>query len=218
MKNKQILAIFDFCDTLIGMQTANRFISLCYKENKNLTTIFNEVCRLFFRKVGLLYGIRHKKWQLKQIKGLSTKKVEAIAKQYVKNELLPKQNMTVVERMLWHKRQGHKIAIVSGGFSQYIKEYAKNYSIDFVIATELELRDGIFTGNILGNDCMGKNKITKIKQHLKLDDFDLDHSYAYSDHISDIPLLNLTGHGVVVNFGQDISWAIKAGYEIINAK
>ena len=193
MKNKQILAIFDFCDTLIGMQTANRFISLCYKENKNLTTIFNEVC-------------------------LSAKKVEAIAKQYVKNELLPKQNMTVVERMLWHKRQGHKIAIVSGGFSQYIKEYAKNYSIDFVIATELELRDGIFTGNILGNDCMGKNKITKIKQHLKLDDFDLDHSYAYSDHISDIPLLNFTGHGVVVNFGQDISWAIKAGYEIINAK
>ena len=65
---------------------------------------------------------------------------------------------------------------------------------------------------------MGKNKIIKIKQHLKLDDFDLDHSYAYSDHISDIPLLNLTGHGVVVNFGQDISWALKAGYEIINAK
>ena len=218
MKKGNIIAIFDFCDTLIGMQTANRFITLCYKENKNFITICNEFFRRILRKMGLLYGNKHKKWQLKQIKGLSIESVKGLAIKYVNEELLPIQNKAVVERMLWHKKQGHKIAILSGGFSEYIKEYAKIYGIDFVIATDLETKNGVFTGRILGLDCMGENKIKKIRQDLNLDNFDLSNSYAYSDHFSDMPLLNLVGHGIVVNFGQDIGWALESGYGIIDVK
>lgn len=216
MKNSKILAIFDFCNTLIGMQTANRFISLVYQSNKNLYTVTNEFIRLIGRKSHLLYGSRHKKWQLKQIKNISQEKLSTIAQEYVKNELLPKENKTIVEKMLWHKEQGHTIVIASGGFSEYIKEYAKIYDIKYVIATDLEIVNNKATGRIDGIDCMGINKIKKIKSIIDLDKYDLSKSFAYSDHISDIPLLSFVGNGIVVNFGQDIEWAKLMNYKVIS--
>ncbi len=218
MKNKKILAIFDFCDTLIGMQTANRFVTLGYQSNKKFDTITNEFIRLIGRKSRLLFGNRHKKWQLKQLKNLTREKLATIAQEYVQNELFPKENKKIVEKMLWHKEQGHTIAIVSGGFSEYIKEYAKIYDINYVIATDLEFIDGKATGKIDGIDCMGINKIEKLKSIVDLDKYDLENSFAYSDHISDIPLLSFVGNGIVVDFGQDIKWAKLMNYEVVNVK
>jgi len=216
MQNKKILALFDFCDTLIGMQTANRFVTLAYQKNKRIDTIANEFIRIIGRKSRLLFGNRHKRWQLKQINGLSISKMEEIVKEYVDNELIPKENKLIVDKLLWHKEQNHTIAIVSGGFSEYIKYYAKKYGINYVIATDLEVKYGVYTGRIEGIDCMGINKIEKLRQVINIEDYDLKNSYAYSDHISDIPLLSLVGNPYVVNFGQDIKWAKLMGYRIIN--
>ncbi len=218
MQNKKTLALFDFCDTLIGMQTANRFVTLAYQKNKRFSAVANEFVRVLGRKSGLLFGYRHKKWQLKQIKGLSLEDMEEIVKEYVENFLIPKENKAVVEKMLWHKAQGDTVVIVSGGFSVYIKHYAKKYDIDFVVATDLEVCDGVYTGKIAGLDCMGINKIKKLRDTIDLDQFDMDNSYAYSDHQSDIPLLCLVGRPYVVDFGQDIEWAKLMGYEILNVK
>jgi HAD superfamily hydrolase (TIGR01490 family) len=218
MQNKQILAIFDFCDTLIGMQTANKFVSLGYKNNKRLDTIANEFGRVLLRKLRLLSGHRHKKWQLKQLKGLSVETMQNIVKNYVEKELIPKENKLVIERLKWHKEQGHTIAIISGGFSEYIRYYAKVYDIKYVIATDLEVVDNMFTGKIDGIDCMGINKIKKLKNTIKIDNYDLENSYAYSDHISDIPLLSFVGKGVGIDFGQDIEWIKLMNYEVLSVK
>jgi len=218
MQNKKILAIFDFCDTLIGMQTANRFVTLGYENNKRFDTVVNEFGRVILRKLGLLFGQRHKKWQLKQLKGLNIETMNKIVKDYVENELLPKENKVIVERLKWHKNQGHTIVIVSGGFSEYIKYYAKKYDIEYVVATDLEVVDGVYTGKINGIDCMGINKIKKLRSSLNIEEYCLKDSYAYSDHISDIPLLSFVGNGVVIDFGQDIEWANLMNYEVINVK
>lgn len=107
---------------------------------------------------------------------------------------------------------------MSGGFSEYIKEYAKIYDIDYVIATDLEFIDGKATGKIDGIDCMGINKIEKIRSIIDLDKYDLLNSFAYSDHISDIPLLSFVGNGIVVDFGEDTKWAKLMNYEVVNVK
>lgn len=215
MNDKKILAIFDFCDTLIGMQTANRFVTLGLQNNIGFDSLSNEFVRLIGRKIRLLSGSRHKRWQLKQLKGLSKSKINNIAKEYLKKELLPNENKSIVEKMLWHKGQGHVVVIVSGGFSEYIKEYAKVYDIEYVVATDLEFIDDKATGKIDGLDCMGINKIEKLRNTINIDDYDLNNSFAYSDHISDIPLLSFVGNGVAVDFGQDIKWAKLMNYKVI---
>ncbi|MEM4134624.1 MAG: HAD-IB family hydrolase [Candidatus Micrarchaeia archaeon] len=213
--NKKIIAFFDFCNTLVGMHTANRFVSLCLRYNISFRTLANELLRIIGRRFGILYGERHKMWQIKQLKGLSFEKIKEISKDYVEKELLPKVNNVVFQRMLWHKEFGHDIAIVSGGFKVYLEEFAKMFGVTYVIATDLEFVDHKATGRIRGVDCMGINKVRKIKETINLDEYDLDNSYAYSDSASDIPLLTLVGKGVVVDFGQNIDWARHMNFEII---
>ena len=218
MQNKKILAIFDFCDTLIGMQTANRFVTLGYKKNKRFDTIFNEFGRVILIKLKLLFGHRHKKWQLRQLNGLTIENMKNIVKDYVENELIPKENKKVLKKLLWHKSQGHIIVIVSGGFSEYIKYYAKKYNIEYVIATDLKIQNDKFTGKINGIDCMGINKIEKLKAVLNIAEFDLKNSYAYSDNISDIPLLSFVGNGIGIDFGQDIKWIALMNYQVLSVR
>lgn len=218
MTNKSILAIFDFCDTLIGMQTADRFVYFCYQKNKTISNLINELIRIILRKSRLLFGLRHKKWNLKKLKGLSKIKVENLAKNYVNDILKPNENKNIIEKMLWHKNQGHCVIIVSGGFSVYIDEFAKLYNIDKIIATNLEVIDDKFSGKIDGIDCMGINKVKKLKESINLDEFDLVNSFVYSDSLSDIPLFSLVGNPVVVNFGQNLDWAKIMNYGVIDAK
>jgi HAD superfamily hydrolase (TIGR01490 family) len=218
MQNKKILAIFDFCDTLIGMQTANRFVTLGYEKNKRFDTITNEFGRIALRKIRLLFGHRHKKWQLKQLKNLDVTTMDNIVKNYVDNELIPKENKLIIEKLLWHKSQGHTLAIISGGFSEYIKYYALKYDIEYVIATDLEIVNDKFTGKIDGIDCMGINKIEKLRHVINIGEYDLENSYAYSDHITDIPLLSFVGNGIGIDFGQEIKWAKLMNYGIMSVK
>tara|TARA_Y100001958_G_C21188553_1_gene517183 strand:- start:763 stop:1425 length:663 start_codon:yes stop_codon:yes gene_type:complete len=218
IKNKKTIAIFDFCETLVSIQTANDFVTYCHKRNKNLFSQTNEIIRTICRKIGLLYGKRHKNWQLKQLRGISLENLDILAKHYVEKELMQYENENIVRKLKWHKNQGHEIVICSGGFTSYIKYYGKIIQADYVIATDLEIENGKLTGKIDGDDCMGIKKIKKLSNTLDINSIDLEQSFAYSDNISDIPLLSFVGNGVVVDFGQDISWAQLMQYGVISAK
>ena len=64
---------------------------------------------------------------------------------------------------------------------------------------------------------MCERKLYKLASRLNLEQYDLRHSYAYSDCVSDIPLLSLVGNANVVACGKDLKWADILGYRIINA-
>ncbi len=216
MKKNRILAIFDFCDTLIGTQTGDRFIMLLGRSNKYIKYIPNELSRSLLLKLRLLPpGLRHKKFQLKQLHGLSKESVIQTAQKYLHSVLIPEENIIIRKKMQWHKSQGHTVVIVSGGFTVYIQEYANHYGVPYVIATDLEVVENKYTGNIEGLDCMGLNKLIKINAAINLEEFDLDRSYSYSDSPSDIPLLTLTGNPCFIDTGIDTEWVDILGWEKI---
>ena len=98
------------------------------------------------------------------------------------------------------------IVIVSGGFSEYIREYAKKNGIDKVIATDLEIKNGKYTGKIKGLDCIGINKILKLFESVNINEFDLKNSYAYTDHFSDIPIISLVGNRFFITKKEVPDW------------
>jgi len=171
--------------------------------------------RLPLRRARLLRGGRHKRFVLKQMKGLAVSQVEGLARKYLSEVIVPHERTEVVEKIRWHQQQGHVVVIVSAGYAVYLTVYAERYGVDYVIATDLEVRDSIYTGRILGIDCIKKNKVTKLTNTLSLDEFDLAASYAYSDEENDVPLLELVDHPYVIDAGQGVAWAKERGYEIL---
>ena len=70
-----------------------------------------------------------------------------------------------------------------------------------MICTEIETANGKFTGKIKGEVCYGKNKVTKIKNFLKDNKINvkLSECEAYSDSISDVPMLSIVGKPFATN-------------------
>jgi phosphoserine phosphatase len=68
------------------------------------------------------------------------------------------------------------------------------------IGTRYEVdADGNFSGRLDGPFVYGPGKVEAMQAFAERHDIDLDASYAYSDSVSDLPMLRAVGHPVVVN-------------------
>lgn len=97
-----------------------------------------------------------------------------------------------------HRRQGHHIAIVTASPSVMVEPIARELGADHLIATELEVIDGLFTGEVLHFN-KGESKVERIKELAEALHYNLDDSFAYSDSYTDLPMLNLVGNPTAVN-------------------
>jgi phosphoserine phosphatase len=59
--------------------------------------------------------------------------------------------------------------------------------------------DGAFTGRFDGPFVYGEGKVEAMRAFAAEHEIDLGASYAYSDSLSDLPMLEAVGHPVVVN-------------------
>jgi phosphoserine phosphatase len=72
--------------------------------------------------------------------------------------------------------------------------------MDGGIGTRYEVDDdGAFTGRFEGPFVYGPGKVEAMEEFAAGHDIELADSYAYSDSISDLPMLEAVGHPVVVN-------------------
>ncbi|EOJ0286808.1 HAD-IB family hydrolase [Campylobacter jejuni] len=191
-----ILALFDFCETITNFQTLEDFR--------------NEISIKFQKPRKHIDGIKYP-----ELNNMPVEIIQAFSKEFVYTKILPNINKSIIEKVFWHQDQGHHVVIVSGGLEIYINEFAKIYGIEKVVAIELEVFENKFTGNISGIHTMQERKLYKLSQKLQLSKYNLKKSYAYSDCVSDIPLLSLVGNANVVECGKDLLWAKILGFDIL---
>jgi HAD superfamily hydrolase (TIGR01490 family) len=98
-----------------------------------------------------------------------------------------------------HRDAGDLLAIVTGGTIYAARPLARELDIEHVVATELEVEDGRFTGKARYPLCYGKGKITFTESLARAHDFSLDEACFYSDSATDLPLLERVGRPIVVN-------------------
>jgi phosphoserine phosphatase len=67
------------------------------------------------------------------------------------------------------------------------------------LGSRAEVKDGIYTGHLIGKLLHGKEKAIAIKALADERGFDLAQCYAYSDSHNDLPLLLAVGHPSVIN-------------------
>ncbi|MEY4323817.1 MAG: hypothetical protein RL410_1598 [Actinomycetota bacterium] len=97
-----------------------------------------------------------------------------------------------------HHAAGRKVIIVSASGSEIVRPVATLLGADDVIATELEIFNGKYTGDIHFY-AYGDNKSIAMRDYAEKNGIDLQQSYAYSDSITDLPMLEAVGIPTVVN-------------------
>ena len=102
-----------------------------------------------------------------------------------------------------HHLAGRDVIIVSTSGSEVVEPIGEMLGADKVIATRMEVRDGKYTGDI-GFYAYAENKATAIRDLAQRRGYDLDRSYAYSDSVTDVYMLEAVGHPHVVNPDKDL--------------
>jgi HAD superfamily hydrolase (TIGR01490 family) len=97
------------------------------------------------------------------------------------------------------RAQGHRIVFVSGSLDFVMRRLSEDLGADDVIANRLELRDGLATGQLLPPVVAGPAKAKIIRDHARAHGLPLDDCFAYSDSLSDVPMLSVVGHPAVVH-------------------
>ena len=104
------------------------------------------------------------------------------------------------ERIIWHRQQGHRVAIVSASTPYAVSPVAHDLGLgDEYLATRLEVVSGRFTGGVIEPPCYGTGKVTLAQAYSAQHNLDLAASYFYTDSHHDLPLLESVGNPVVVN-------------------
>ncbi len=74
----------------------------------------------------------------------------------------------------------------------------QHLGIDDYVANRLEFVNGYATGRVLPPVMASATKAKWIREYAEREDINLSESYAYSDSISDLPMLSIVGHPVAV--------------------
>jgi len=212
MKNK--IALFDFCDTLVDFQTGDAFIDFIRENTKKKKALIFEKFRVFLIKIRFFSILSkifpsnnwHKKLKLFQLKGSAKSEIEHLSLLYYIERIKPRLIKRIIQELQQYKKEGYSIYIVSGGFSDYIIHFCKEFEINEPIATNIKYKNEICLGIIDGIDCMHAAKIDKIKNVIDLSNINLEQSVAYSDSITDLPLLTIVKNGVVVSKKHSQNW------------
>ena len=91
---------------------------------------------------------------------------------------------------------GYKTAILSGGFTYFAQHLQNRLGMDYVYANELDIVDGVVSGNIKGVIVDGARKAELLRQLAREEDIDLQQVIAVGDGANDLPMLSIAGLGI----------------------
>jgi len=186
--SKQI-AFFDFDGTITTDDSLIKFIRFVVGDFKFLFGMLILSPMLVFYKIKLIPNYKAKQYMLSYFfNGMKKEKFLDVSNQYSLYHIKTILREKAMQKIEWHKKNGHIIVVVSASISCWLKPWCDIENIN-LISTELEFKNNKVSGVLKTKNCYGIEKVNRIKEIYKLSDFDF--IYAYGDSRGDIEMLKL---------------------------
>ncbi len=120
--------------------------------------------------------------------------------------ILPRIYPQMLAEVRSHQDAGRPAFIVSAASHGVVELLARVLDMEGGIGSRYEVDDrGRYTGELVGGLNYGELKIGPMRAFADDHDLDLAACWAYSDSVSDLPMLELVGHPVAVNPDAELS-------------
>jgi HAD superfamily hydrolase (TIGR01490 family) len=138
-----------------------------------------------------------KGWDQAKIRTIVAETLEAVVEPIIYSEAAD-----LIEE---HKAAGRLVVIISASPAEIVAPLGGYLGVDKVIASEATVDgDGRYTGE-MSFYAYGPNKADAMREMAASAGIDLANSYAYSDSATDLPMLEVVGHPVVVNPDRELA-------------
>ncbi len=191
-KNKR-LVFFDMDSTLVEMEIID--------EMARRAGVFTEVSRITEKaRRGDIDFEEALTQRVALLKGLKVEELEKI-----RNEMrLSEGAEDLVETL---KGLGYKLGLVSGGFDYFADFLKEKLGLDFSFANQLEIRNGVLTGKVLGKIVDNTHKAKIVNMVASREGVLLDQTVAIGDGANDVLMLGQAGLGIAYNAKEKLERA-----------
>jgi HAD superfamily hydrolase (TIGR01490 family) len=161
------------------------------------------------------WGAEHLRYRLRGTTDERTVEVLKIARELIKGvpartiarmepevmaEILPRVFPQMLAEVYTHQDAGRPTFIVSAAGNDIVESLARVLGMEGGIGTRYEVdAEGNFSGRLDGPFVYGPGKVEAMEAFAAAHEIDLAASYAYSDSLSDLPMLRAVGNPVAVN-------------------
>lgn len=211
-------AFFDLDRTIIATSSATAFTGPMFKGG--LITRRDVLRASYAQFLFLLGGADHQQSERVRvflsslIAGWDVAQVDQIVAETLHDLISPAVYAEAVDLIHGHHHAGRDVVVVSASGEALVRPIASMLGADHVIASRLAVEDGKYTGEI-DFYAYAENKASAIAHLAATTGYDLSASYAYSDSITDVPMLEAVGHAVAVNPDRGLRRiALERGWEV----
>lgn len=172
------------------------------------------------------WGVEHLRYRLRGTTDERTSEVLKVARELITGvpekaiarmepevmaEILPRVFPQMLDEVHTHQDAGRPTFIVSAAGNGIVESLARVLGMEGGIGTRYEVDgEGNFTGRLDGPFVYGPGKVEAMQRFADQHGIDLESSYAYSDSLSDLPMLRAVGNPVAVNPDPPLAEIAKA--------
>ena len=184
-----VLAIFDLDHTLLPHDTDEQWTGFLIAAGKLDRVEYDSANRELVARYnrGEAGALEFTEFYLSTLTRFSPEELQILHEAFMRERILPSIPQAARDLIAKHRRLGH-LLVLTTATSRFL--------------TEPEMREGRFTGRVVGTPNMREGKVERLLEwlaalNLKLSDF--RESWFYSDSQNDLPLLSHVTHPVAVN-------------------
>jgi HAD superfamily hydrolase (TIGR01490 family) len=190
------LALFDFDRTLCRVNSWHVFLRWLLRERRPASLKLG--LALAVRRVRLISSESLKDIALALFRDGSRDELEALGRQNYGNHLRPEVVLVALAALRRHRTDGFRVVVISVAFNFLLEPFCQEHGLVDRVGTGLARDGDRCLGRLGGPEMRAEEKVKFLRRHFAATPVDWSTSVAYSDELTDLPMLQCVGNGFVV--------------------
>ena len=188
------IAIFDFDGTLVSGDSLLPFLAHIKGWPKVLGSLAEGVVKAQYPKAPDFRTAVKERLLMKNLAGVPLAQAQEAAENLTS---WAKWKIPQLQALEQHRARGHHIVVATGGLEIYILPLLRELNVNAVLATKMEVVDGVLTGHMEGGNCVREEKARRVAAYMQ-EHGPFTDSWGYGNLPRDLPMLQLVKRRVVV--------------------
>lgn len=196
------LTIFDLDNTILNGDSDYSWINFLIDEGLVNKEEYEQKNKYFYDKYyeGNLDFEEWAEFALSTVKGKRPNEIKPLLAKFLKNIIEPMINVYALRLLHNHTHDNDTMLLASATNIVIVEPIGKRLGFKNIIASEVEMHDGLYTGKLLGIPALGEGKLVKVQEWASQNNINnFENTTFYSDSYNDLPLLSAVSNPVAVN-------------------